>query len=120
MCIQRLHRQLERDAKSFADADDEARHRTRKRLKRLRYAVELTAALSRRKNVTRYLARLRPAQEALGLYNDLCVAQTLLREQASRTPQTGFLLGWIAARREQQLARARRSMAALADLPRVP
>ncbi|HSW08119.1 CYTH and CHAD domain-containing protein [Aquabacterium sp.] len=118
--LKRLHRQLQRDARAFATADDAARHRTRKRLKRLRYGVELSAGLSRAKAVKRYLACLRPAQDVLGRYNDLCVADALFRAQLPQDAQAWFAVGWIAARREQLLGKAVQAVERLADLPRVP
>lgn len=44
------HRQLRRSARRFAELDEEARHRLRKRVKRLRYALEFTRACSTRRS----------------------------------------------------------------------
>jgi CHAD domain-containing protein len=59
--LKRLHHQVVRDTPGFLAADDAARHRTRKRLKRLRYSVEFLAPLFRDKAVARYLKSLRKA-----------------------------------------------------------
>jgi triphosphatase len=104
--LARLHRQLSRDARRFADADDEQRHRTRRRVKRLRYAIDFVAALHPGKAVRRYLKRLQAAQEALGRYNDLCVAQQAFRAQADTDPRAWFAAGWLQARRDAQVAQA--------------
>lgn len=98
------HERLRKDAKRFAALDDAARHRVRKRVKRLRYAVEFAAALFPKAPVEAYLARLREAQERLGEFNDLCVALAAYRSLAATEPRAWFALGWLAARREAALA----------------
>jgi CHAD domain-containing protein len=85
--------------------DDEARHRTRRRLKRLRYAVEYSAGLFPRGRVEAYLERLREAQERLGEYNDLCVAIAHWEPLAATQTPAWFALGWLSARRAASLER---------------
>ncbi|TDP63038.1 CYTH and CHAD domain-containing protein [Roseateles toxinivorans] len=108
--IKGLHRQLRKDAAAFDDMDDAKRHRVRKRLKRLRYGVEFVSSLYRGKAVKRYLACLRPAQEALGLYNDLCVAEAAFRQQAQTDPRAWFAVGWLSAQREPLREAAARAL----------
>lgn len=100
----RWHRQVRRDAKRFDTLSDEQRHRLRKRLKRLRYAVEFCAGLFAPRAVERYLARLRRSQEHLGEFNDVCVAAAAYRPLAATEPRAWFALGWLAARRAAVLA----------------
>lgn len=102
--LQDWHAQALRDAKRFDRLDDEARHRLRKRLKRLRYAVEFSAGLYSRRAVERYLERLREAQERLGEFNDVCVAVAAYQPLAATEPRAWFALGWLAARRGAVLA----------------
>ena len=71
--------------------------------------------MCRGKAVKRYLARLRPAQDALGLFNDLTVAEALFRSRVVQDPRAWFALGWLAAQRQKLLADAAQ---ALAELPR--
>ena len=97
--LNRLHRQIMRDTPGFLAADDVTRHRTRKRLKRLRYSVELVAPLFKDKAVTRYLKPLRKALDALGALNDLNVADPLYRVLLPAEARAWFALGWIAARK---------------------
>jgi inorganic triphosphatase YgiF len=104
--LQQWHAQVRRDAKRFDALSDEHRHRLRKRLKRLRYAIEFSAGLFPRRAVERYLTRLRPAQERLGEFNDVCVAVAAYRSLASDEPRAWFALGWLAARRTAALAAA--------------
>ncbi len=112
-CLARLFRQVRRDARRFASLDDAHRHRLRKRIKRLRYVSELAASLYRPKAVRGFLRRLAPVQDALGAYNDLCVAQALFAEPARRDAQAMFALGWLARARD---AAVEHCVAALAEL----
>lgn len=101
--LKRLHHQVVRDTPGFLAADDAARHRTRKRLKRLRYSVEFLAPLFRDKAVARYLKSLRKALDALGALNDLTIADPLFRAQLAKDARAWFAVGWIAARKAQCL-----------------
>lgn len=115
--LRRLHRQLARDAKAYAGLEDEQRHRARRRLKRLRYSIEFTASLFRGKKVQRYLEELKPAQDALGEYNDLVVAEQAFGQLVSEQPQAWFALGWLAAQRAELLHASQRRLAKWAKAP---
>jgi len=115
--LQPLWRRVRRDARAFAQADAEARHRLRKRLKRLRYALEPLGALLRPRRAARWHALLAAALDTLGELNDLQVADAALRRQAVLAPGAWFALGHVAAQREALLARAAKQLAALADRP---
>lgn len=110
--IERLQRRLLVDASNFAVLDDVQRHSTRKRLKRLRYALEFVGSLCRRKALRRCLRRLQPAQLALGDYNDLVVADAACRTWAEREPRAWFAVGWCAAKRAEALGHATAVLAA--------
>ena len=116
--LKRLHRQVTGDAERFETLDDALRHRTRKRLKRLRYCIEFVASLYGEKAVKRYLKALRPAQEALGHYNDVVVAEHAFRERLAEDPRAWFALGWLAGQRMQLLREATRALTALSKAPR--
>ena len=111
--LTRLHRLVEHDGARFLTLDDAERHRTRRRLKRLRYGLEFFAALFPAKAVCRYLAQLRPAQDALGRYNDAAVARDTFQRHLEHDARAWFALGWLAAGREQWLQDAARALAAL-------
>ncbi|WP_298831679.1 CYTH and CHAD domain-containing protein [uncultured Piscinibacter sp.] len=102
--LRRWHRGVARDAANFAALDDEGKHRLRKHVKRLRYAVEFTQCLLGAKKVSRYLRALAALQERLGALNDVMVAIDAFREPAAHDPAAGFALGWLAARREALIA----------------
>lgn len=116
--LQRWHKQVAADAPRFAALDDAARHRLRKRVKRLRYAVEFAAPLFEARKVRRYLQPLRALQDRLGVFNDVCVGLVGYRAAAGDDAASAFALGWLAARREQRLAECAPALDALARAKR--
>ena len=113
--LEKLHRQVLRGAKRFGEMDFPERHRLRKRLKRLRYLAELVEPLYARHRVKAYLARLEPAQDALGRYVDLAVGRRLAREQVGRGDEKSwFDVGWLTAQEETQAIQCRRVLRAAA------
>jgi inorganic triphosphatase YgiF len=113
--LKRAHRQAVAGAAGFADLPEEAQHRIRKRVKRLRYSVEFVSSLYPAKAVQRYLKRLRPAQEVLGEYNDVLVAEAAFRERLAADARAWFALGWLTAQRPLHMQRCRRALVRLAD-----
>lgn len=108
--LQKLHQQICKDAKQFVDLEIEARHRTRKRIKRLRYSVEFVASLYSKKEIKNYLNALKPAQESLGQYNDLMVAESLFQDRVKRKQKLWFALGWIANEKKAVLKQAQQNL----------
>ena len=108
-----LHRQVRRDGKRFEALEEAAQHRVRKRLKRLRYLAEFVAPLFDTARAARYLARLEPAQDALGDFNDDAVALATLRAMAAREPRAWFAVGWLSALRPGQARDCRRALVRL-------
>ena len=104
--IARWHRKAAADAKAWATLDDAGRHRLRKRIKRLRYAVEFSDSLFPAGAVRRYLRPLRQLQDRLGEINDVVVAMVAYRARTDTDPHAMFALGWLAARRDALLAQA--------------
>ena len=70
----------------------------RKRLKRLRYLAEFSAPLFSGRAVRAFLAALKPAQDALGLYNDELMAARAYRALAESNALAWFGVGWLTAR----------------------
>ena len=116
--LHRWHRQVAAEAGRFAELDDAARHTLRKRAKRLRYAVEFSAALFDARAVRRYLKALRELQERLGALNDVAVGLAGYREAGESDPLALFALGWLAARRERLLAECGPALRAVAKAKR--
>ncbi len=117
--LNRWHRQAAADAKRFTDLDDDARHALRKRIKRLRYAVEFCGSLFDRKDsraqaLRRYLKPMRVLQERLGALNDGVMAMQAFRERRDTDPRAWFALGWLAARQERLIADAKPELKAFA------
>ena len=112
--LSRWHRRAAADAKRYAELDDEGRHRLRKHIKRLRYAVEFTGTLFGHQAVKRYLKPLRALQERLGAINDVVVAMNAFRAARDTDPRAWFALGWLAGRREVLIRAARPELRAFA------
>lgn len=111
--------QILRDAKRFEQADVDAQHRTRKRLKRLRYLLEALQPLFVPAPTKRLLKGVRRALNALGELNDLQAAEALLRDRAATEPEAWFAVGWLAARREPATHHAAAALARLSSFPPV-
>lgn len=116
--LRRLHRQSLRDAGRFDTLDDEQRHATRKRLKRLRYLAEFVAPLLDEARTGRYLARLRPVQDVLGLFNDQATARRLYEQAAEQDAHAWFAVGWIAAQQPRTAKKAGQALRRLEDAPK--
>jgi inorganic triphosphatase YgiF len=124
--LQRLHQQTVRDGRRFESLSAEDQHRARKRLKRLRYLAEFVAPLfadgdDQEKSPSaaeRYLKRLRPAQDALGQFNDEAVAAALYREATGRDARAWFAVGWFSARHAAGAKACRKAMVRIEKAPR--
>jgi triphosphatase len=112
-------RQVLKDAAGFAQASTADQHRTRKRLKRFRYLLEVLAPLFKPKPTRKLLRRVGQALDALGELNDLQTAAAICRTQAAVEPAAWFAVGWLAARQPLVLAAAAAALSALAAAPRV-
>ena len=116
--LNRWHRQLVGDARRYAELDDAARHRLRKRAKRLRYASEFCGALFERRALRRYLKTLRALQERLGAVSDALMAIEAFSTRAPCDPRAMFALGWLSARREALVAAAAPELKAFTQVER--
>ena len=103
--ISKLHQQICKDADHFLELDIELQHRTQK-VKRLRYCIEFIASLYPGKDVKNYLKDLKPAQESLGQFNDLNVAEAMFKDLVKRKQKVWFILGWIANEKKYILEQA--------------
>jgi inorganic triphosphatase YgiF len=115
--LRHLQRQVRRDARGFATLDDPARHRLRRRIKRLRYIADLSAGLWPAKPLDQLLKRLKQAQAPLGDFNDTLVALAHCRAQAVHDPAAWFAVGWLVARREALLLPCAAALRRLAKAP---
>lgn len=101
------HRRVRADAARFDQLDEEARHRLRKRVKRLRYAAEFAAPLFEPKGLARTQKRLRRLQEHLGGLNDVTMALQWLQTVPLQDRGTAIAIGWLLARRAALVEAAR-------------
>jgi len=108
--LRKVHRQCVKLADRWDDLPDEERHGLRKRLKRLRYGLEFASGVIKRKALKQALAGLKPAQTALGEYNDLHVAIALLQAPAERDVHAAKALGWLMAEQAHQATRCRQQL----------
>ncbi len=109
------HRKVKRDAGRFATLDEAARHRLRKRIKRLRYGLEFARGCLGAKKSARLLAALAEAQAQLGVLIDSGVALQALRAATVEDPAVAFAIGWLAARQEVLVAACTPALAQLAE-----
>ena len=116
--LQRLHAKTLRDGERFESLPTERQHQVRKRLKRLRYLAEFVAPLFDADRAARYLARLRPAQDALGDFNDEAVANALYREAAEHDAGAWFAVGWFTARHPAGARACRKALQKIGAAPR--
>ena len=96
--LARWHRHIQRAGRRFAELPQARRHALRKRVKTLRYGVELTAALFPPREVAYYLKALRHTQDSLGQYMDLSLVLAWLQE----APEWAFARDGLCARRDAQ------------------
>ena len=104
------------DARQFESAPVVQQHRARKRLKRLRYALEFLAPLLPARPLKLWQRALKRAVTALGEYNDLQTARVHFAACTTLQPQAWFAVGWLTA---QEAASRSQVQAALAVLKAV-
>jgi len=91
------HRQVLRKGLSFATLQMDDRHELRKRVKRLRYALQFVDALLPREKIKPYLKQLARLQDLLGQMNDLVVARHRFEAMRESQPGAWFACGWISS-----------------------
>ena len=118
--LAKLHRQALHHGPGFLELNEEQQHEVRKKLKRLRYLIEFSAPLFAARKVDKKLrgitTALKPAQDALGLYNDEVMALHAWRALAVDDPNAWFGVGWLTARRQANARRCQKAINALAKI----
>jgi len=96
-----LHKKALKRSRHFSKLSPEKRHELRIALKKLRYGAEFFGSLYDKDDIARYLKRVKPLQERLGIGNDVSTFDTLLPQLAKggagAEKAGGFVLGWHAA-----------------------
>lgn len=96
--LDKLHQRVLDEGARFDTLEPEARHRLRKRLKRLRYLAEFVGACFAPRRAAQFTRALEPAQDALGDYYDEVVALEGYRAAVPADPHAWFAVGWLLAR----------------------
>jgi inorganic triphosphatase YgiF len=113
--LRRWHRRLCEDGARLPQLTETERHGLRKRVKRHRYALDLSASLlhsdERLQTYRRLLAQL---QEHLGTVNDLALARQHYVQLAASQPPAWFAVGWASARIDDETQQAQAVIAQLA------
>ncbi|MFO1103191.1 MAG: CHAD domain-containing protein [Methylocystis sp.] len=109
-----LRKRLLKKSKGLATLSADERHRVRIALKKARYGAEFFESLfDGRKDARAYLHALGEMQDQLGLFNDMEVANGLLDQIDSLTPEaaraSSFIRGWFAHAARQGVAHAETS-----------
>ncbi len=81
-------------------SDIEAYHDLRKKIKRIRYGLNVYEALEAHANITAYVKRLAQAQEVFGQLNDFSTALTYFESITEEHPEAWFAVGWLSAKLE--------------------
>jgi triphosphatase len=101
--LQKRHKKAIKLGRKFEQLSDEALHRLRISLKKLRYATEFFGALYGKGETKAYLNSLRQLQDDLGYLNDLAVAEARLTDLCGRAENDnsvalqmpcGTVIGW--------------------------
>ena len=108
--LAKLHLQVLKDGARFASLGEGRQHRVRKRAKRLRYLAEFAAPLFGRRKARAFADRLKPVQDALGLYNDELMALHAYRALARGETAAWFAVGWLSARRQPNALACQRAL----------
>jgi len=93
--LHKWHRKILRDGVQFAQLEMQARHDLRKRVKKLRYAMQFTNTLLPEKALNAYLKGLSQVQNILGDMNDLYNALEKFSLLKDTQPSAWFACGWI-------------------------
>lgn len=114
-----------RQAEDLDALSIEERHALRRKLKKLRYALEFFAELFDKDEVKAFRKQLKRLQDVFGYLNDVAMAERLMelepgkrgdRDEALRA--AGFALGWHQARADHAWLEARDRWTALAETRR--
>jgi len=99
--LAKWQKKIIRDGVQFAQLEMQARHDLRKRVKKLRYAMQFADALLPVKGLNPYLKGLSQVQNILGDMNDLYTALEKFSLLRDSQPSAWFACGWITHKLDQ-------------------
>lgn len=112
--LNKWNRQIVHHWKTGDKSDIESYHDLRKRIKRMRYALNVYEGLRPNANLGSYVKKLAAAQEVFGHLNDMSTALTFFSAHTQSHPGAWFAVGWLTATLETLKHKAD---AALAQVP---
>ena len=86
--------------------DIEAYHDLRKRIKKMRYGLNVYEGLEGHADLSLYIKRLAQAQEVFGILNDHASALTYFEKITDKAPQAWFAVGYLAAQLKRLMREA--------------
>ncbi len=95
--LNKWNRQIVRHWKTEDKSDIESYHDLRKRIKRMRYALNVYEGLRPNCNLGSYVKKLAAAQEVFGNLNDISTALGFFAAQTETHPGAWFAVGWLTA-----------------------
>lgn len=98
--LNKWNREIVNHWKTEDKNDIEAYHDLRKKIKRMRYGLNVYEALHTGSNLGFYVKRLAAAQETFGTLNDYSTAHTFYSQYTDAYPETWFAVGWLSANLE--------------------
>ena len=101
--LDKIHKDTKKTANTFMMVSDDERHRLRKKLKRLRYALEFFKDLCHAGRYKEFLKKLEGVSDALGQYNDICVALEKIQSLVEQDRNVFFAQGWLKAEQARVL-----------------
>ena len=101
--LDKIHKDTKKTASQFLSVIDEERHNLRKKLKRLRYALEFFKDLCHGGRYKEFLRKLEKVADALGQYNDICVALEKVETLIEQDRNVFFAQGWLKAEQARVL-----------------
>ncbi len=105
--LRRWHRRLCEEGTRLPQLTETERHELRKRVKRHRYALDLSSGLLRGDaRLQAYRRLLAEVQEHLGMVNDLALARQHYVQLAATQPPAWFAVGWASARIDTETQKA--------------
>ncbi len=114
-----LHKKALKRSRHFSRLSPEKRHELRIALKKLRYGTEFFGSLYDGDDIGRYLKRVKPLQEKLGVANDVATLDGLLvslaKSGAGIERAGGLVLGWHLSRLADQSKETREEVRRFRD-----
>lgn len=95
--LNKWHKNIVKHWKHNDKNDIEAYHDVRKKIKRMRYGLNVYEALESQANLNSYIKRLAKAQETFGELNDYSSALDYFERLTSTHPEAWFAVGWLSA-----------------------